>query len=225
MAKLGKNISRTNEDKLLSFYYKSVDYFEKNKNRVYTILTIIAVIIAVIFVFFRNQASKSESASLELSKVKQFYLSGSYQQAINGDSLGMSKGLIYIVDNYGSTESGEAAKVLLANSYYFMRDFDKAEKFYKEYSGSNEIYRATSFAGLASIYEAKNDFPNAAKLYEKASKVSKIVSNNDEYLLNAIRAYSLSKDNENTKRTIKELKTEYPKSKLIAQLTRYEIPE
>lgn len=222
MAKLGKNVKTSAEDKLLGYYYKSVEYYENNKNRVYTILTVIVVIIAVIFLYFKNVSTKNEEANLELSKVTTFYLKGQYDQAMKGDSLGISKGLQYIVDNYGSTESGQSAKIMLANCFMYFRDFDNAERYYKDYSGKNEIYKATSLAGLGAIAEAKNDFVSAAKFYEKAAGVSKTVTSNEENLFYAIRDYSLAKDDGNVKRVVKELKTEYPKSKFLAQISRYD---
>ncbi len=225
MAKLGKNISKSNEDKLLAFYYKSQEYYEANKNRVYIIATIIVVIIAAIFFYFNYKSKNNEMAGIELSKVKTVYANGLFQQAISGDSLGVTRGLQYIVDNYGSSENGEIAKILLANCYYSLRDFNNAEKYYKDYSGSNDIYKAASYAGIASVYEARNDFANAAIYYIKASKQSKLVTNNDEYLFYAIKNYSLANDSENLKKTIKELKKEYPKSKYITQLSRYDTGE
>jgi tetratricopeptide (TPR) repeat protein len=222
MAKLGKNVSKSHEDKLMVLYYKSQEYYENNKNRVYIIATIVVAVVALIFFYFNYKTRNNENAGLELSKIKGVYANGSFQQAINGDSLGISRGLLYIVDNYGSSENGEIAKVMLANSYYALRDYDKAEKYYKDYSGSNDIYKAAANAGIASVYEAKNDFQSAAKYYMKASSQSKLVTNNDEYLFYAIKNYSLAKDTENLKKTVKELKKDYPKSKYIQQLNRYD---
>jgi len=226
MAKLGKSYGKSSkqgtEEKMMFWYYKATEYFEKNKNRVYTILTVFVIIIAVIFIYFRNQSQKSETAALELAKVKQIYAADMFQMAINGDSLGMSKGLLYIVNEYGSTESGETAKLMLANSYYNLRDFDNANRYYNDYSGKNEMFKASSLAGIAAVYETKNDWVNAAKYFDKASKVSKNVSNNDEYLFYAIRSYFNAKDNDNLKKTIKALKTDYPKSKFLGQIARYD---
>ena len=38
----------------------------------------------------------------------------------------------------------------------------------------------------------------------------------------AIRSYFNAKDNDNLKKTIKALKTDYPKSKFLGQLARYD---
>ena len=218
MAKL----RRDQEDKIMDYYYRFIEYYKENKNKVWTIVTIIVVIGAVVFLYFKNLSEKQETATLELSKVKPVYLSGAYDQAISGDTLGISQGLLYIVNEYGSTESGETAKILLANSYYYLRDFDMAEKYYKDYGGSNEIYQVTSIAGIGAVLEAKGDFKGAAEKYEEAANFSKSIANNDEYLYYAIRNYFIAKDNENLKRVVDELKKEYPKSRYIQQAARYD---
>lgn len=226
MSKIGKNVGKHQkhgtEEKMMYWYYKGIEYFEANKNRVYTVLTVFVLIIAVIFIYFRNENQKSETAALELAKVKQIYSADMFQMAINGDSLGMSKGLLYIVNEYGSTESGETAKLMLANSYYNLRDFENANKYYSEYSGKNEMFKAAAFAGLGAVAETKSDWVNAAKYFDRASKVSKSISNNDEYIFYAIRCYFNAKDNDNLKKAIKTLKTDFPKSKFVAQLPRYD---
>lgn len=222
MAKLGKNIGKSHDDKLMDLYYKAMEYYENNKNRVYIIATSVVVVVALVFFYFNYKAKNNETAGIELSRIKNVYSGGQFQQAISGDSLGMSKGLQYIVDNYGSSENGQIAKVMLANCYYSLRDYNNAEKYFKDYSGSNDIYKAASIAGIAEVYEARNDYANAAKYYLKASQQSKLVSNNDEYMFYAIKNFSLANDTESLKKTIKELKKEYPKSKYIAQLNRYD---
>jgi tetratricopeptide (TPR) repeat protein len=211
------------DDKIAALYYQAVDYFEKNKNKVYWVITGVIVVIAVIFIYFKSQNAKEIEASDALVKIQTIYFSGNYQQAMNGDSLGIAKGLIYIVDNYGSTQSGQIAKILLANCYYSSNDFDNALKYYKDFSGKNEIMKAASLSGIASVNEAKGDFKEAAVNYEKASRVSKDIVNNDEYLYNAIRNYFNLKDTESVKKISKQIKENYPKSKFIAQLNRYDL--
>lgn len=222
MSKHVKSSKHGTEEKMMFWYYKGTEYFEKNKNRVYTILTVFVIIIAVIFIYFRNQSQKSETAALELAKVKQIYAADMYQMAITGDSLGMSKGLVYIVNEYGSTESGQTAKLMLANSYFNLRDFENANKYYNDYSGKNEMFKAASFAGLGAVCETKGDWVNAAKYFEKAAKVSKNVTNNDEYMFYAIRSYFNANDKDNLKKSVKAFKTDFPKSKFINMLARYD---
>ncbi|HEY5124877.1 MAG TPA: hypothetical protein VIK14_14190, partial [Ignavibacteria bacterium] len=135
-------VKKHQDDKLAALYYQAIDYFDKNKNKVYWVVTGIVVLIAVVFIYFKSQKAKELEAGDNLIRTQNIYFGGDYKQAISGDSLGMTKGLLYIVDNYGSTESGQTAKILLANSYYFLNDFDNSLKYYKDFSGKNEILKA-----------------------------------------------------------------------------------
>ena len=219
MAKMKR---KQQDDKVMEYYYRFLEYYQEHKNRVWTYVTILLVIAAVVFIYFKNLGEKQETATLELSKVKPVYMSGAYDQAITGDTLGMSRGLLYIVNEYGSTESGETAKILLANSYYYLRDFDNAEKYYKDYGGNNEIYKVTSIAGVGAVMEARGDYKGAAGQFEKAAGYSKSIANNDEYLFYAMRNFFMANDTESLKRVVDELKADYPKSKYIQQAGRYD---
>ena len=112
---------------------------------------------------------------------------------------------------------------MLANSYYYLRDFANAEKYYKDYSGDDEILKAAAIAGVGAVLEARSDFSGAAQQYEKAAGVNKLLASNDEYLFYAARNYSLAGDKENYDRVSALMKTSYPKSTYIARLERYNI--
>lgn len=215
--------TQTQDEKLIELYYKGVEYFQNNTKQVYTVLTIVVVIIAGIVFYTMSQKEKKQNAMIELTKVQDVYSSGAYQQAINGDSLGYSKGLLYIVNEYGSTESGEVAKIMLANSYYYLNDYGNAERYYNDYSGSDVILKAASIAGIAAIKEAQGNFIEAAKKYEEAAGVSQEVAVNDEYLYAAARNYSLANNVDEYKRVSGMLKSEYPQSSYIFKLQRYEL--
>lgn len=220
---MAKSTSKSSDDKLLYYYYKATEYFEANRQKVYIIIGILAVVIFGTIFYMMSKRSANESASIELAKTQQIYDQGLYQQAINGDSLNTAKGLIFIVNEYGSTEAGETAKILLANSYYFLRDFDNADRWYKEYSGSNKIYEAASLAGIAAVLEARENYLEAAKQFEKAANYDKEIATNDENLFYAARNYSKAKDADNYKRVYDLLKKEYPKSSWIVPAERFKI--
>lgn len=209
------------DEKLMTAYYKAVDFFEKNKKHIYTALTILLIAIAGIIILVNKKKANNELAAIELSKVKAVYEANNFQQAINGDSLGTSKGLQFIVDNYGSTENGEMAKIMLANSYYAIRDFDNAEKYYKDYSGDNKILQVSAAAGLAAVYEARNNYQEAAKQYEKASSMDKDNPFIDQYIFYAAKNYYRANDFANAKKLFDKLKEDFPKSKYNAESERY----
>lgn len=213
------------DNKLFHYYLVISDFIEKNKKYVYSILLVVLLALVVFIFYTRKQSADNEEAATELMKVREWYLRGAYDQAIYGDSLGMSRGLLFLVDNYGSTSSGQTAKVLLGNSFMAMRDYDNAEKYYSDYSGNIEYLKAAAYAGLGSVYEAKGLYLKAADEFEKAYKVNKELLNADEYLYNAIRNLFLAKEYEKTNKLIEEFKSEYTKSKYLGQLERYTPPK
>ena len=148
------------------------DYYNRNKNQVMIIAGAIIVIVVGIILFTSKRASQNEEAAVALGKIRPTYEGGNFQAAINGDSLG-NKGLKFIVDEYGSSENGQLAKLLLANSYYGLRDFQNAMKYYDDFGGSNKLSKVAAISGLASVKEAQNDFIGAAKEFERAANYDK----------------------------------------------------
>lgn len=219
---MAKNIKKASaNDKVLYYYYKAVEYFQNNSKSVYIALTAVVVIAAGIFFYLNNLKAANEEALLELSKVQPVYDSQEYLQAINGDTLGTTRGLLFIVNEYGSTESGNTAKLLLGNSYFALMDFDNAFKYYDSYSGSNLIYKAAAYAGIGAVYEARSQHIDAAKQFEKAANISDDLAVNDEYIYYAARNYMNAKDKDGYMKMLAKLKKDYPKSTYIALTERY----
>lgn len=196
------------------------DYYNRNKNQVMIIAGAIIVIVVGIILFTSKRASQNDEAAVALSKIRAAYEGGNFQAAINGDSLG-NKGLLFIVNEYGSSENGQLAKLLLANSYYGLRDFNNAMKYYDDFGGSNKLSKVAAISGIASVKEAQNDFIGAGKEFERAANYDKENPYRDEYLFYAGRDFSLGNDKASAKRVFDILKNDFPKSKYIAQSQRY----
>ena len=199
------------EDKLISLYYKVYGYFEENRSQLITYSVVLAVVIAVGVFFVSHRIQNNQKAGSELSKIMNVYDSGSYLEAIEGKK-GAEVGLKSIVENYGSTENGEIAKIYLANSYNRLGKYDEAFKYYKDYDGSIKIYEATALAGQAGYYADKKDFVKAADLYLKASRVSDENVLNPEYLYHAGVNFLNANNNEKAKEAFAKIKKDYQTS-------------
>ncbi len=209
------------EDKLVTTYYKSIEYFNTYKQQILIGVGAVAIILLAVFWYVNNVKEKNTEATIALAKVMPLYNSGSYQEAIDGkpgtDILGLKK----IVEEYGSTEQGNYAKIYLANSYYYLGKYDEALKYYDDYSGDNEIFKATAYAGIAACYEAMGKNEEAAEYYEKAANVSKFNPHNPEYLLNAGINFMESDNKEKAKELFEKIKKEYKKSFIVREVDRY----
>jgi len=226
MLKARKKISHKEikKDKLVTAYFESKEWFNKqeNKKRIYTGGIIIIAIAVLIFFYINNRKAKNEEAEVKLSAIITIYDQNNYQQALDGDPAQNLMGLKEIVDKYGSTESGETAKLYAGNCYFNLNDFDNALKTFEDYSGKNDIIKASCLSGTGAVYEARGDLKMAAEFFEKAANVNKNVVINPENLYYAVRAYSQAGDKDGANRVFKILKNEYPKSKYIGDSKRFE---
>jgi tetratricopeptide (TPR) repeat protein len=226
MLKARKKLSHKEikKDKLVTSYFQAKDWVDvpENRKKLFTGVIIIAVIIFAVVYYFSSKNAKNEEALSKLTAVENLYQMGKFNEAINGDQSAGITGLNEIAANYSGTEAGEEAKFFLANSLFFVKDFDNALKYYDDYSGNIDLIKASCISGKGAVYEAKGDLKKAAENYEKAASMKKDLMINPENLYYAIRAYSQLGDKESAKRLFTLLKTDYPKSKFISEAKRYE---
>ncbi len=212
------------QDKLVTAYFESKDWFgnPENKRKLSIGAGIIVLLAVAMFFYISNRKAKSDEAETKLSAVISLYDEGKYAESINGDSTGNIMGLIKIVDQYGGTESGQTAKLYLGNCYFNMKDYDNALKQFEDYSGKNDIVKASCLSGIGAVYDAKSDNKKAAEYFEKAANVNKNIVLNQENIFYALRAYAEAGDKDNAKRMFDLLRDQYPKSKYIAESKRFE---
>jgi len=217
-----KKLSRREikEDKLVSTYYKAYGYFEENKKRILTYAFVVVAVIAAVYFYIQQKKEGNEKAGLALSKVMSPYDNGSYLEAIEGRQ-GVYDGLKKIVEEYGSSENGEIAKIYLGNSYSMLGKTDEALKYYEDYGGSNELFKATALAGEASCYAVKKDYKRAAELYNNASKVSDENILNPEYMLNAAINYINAGEKDEAKELLTKIKKDFAASPVNKDVDRY----
>jgi tetratricopeptide (TPR) repeat protein len=209
------------QDKLVEIYYKAYGYFEENRSRILTYAGALVVLVFVIIYYINNKKENNAKAEVYLSQVMDLYDQGSYLEAIEGRPSQNIIGLKKIVEDYGSTENGETAKIYLANSYDMLGKSDEALKYYSDYDGDISIYQATSLAGQAGIYAGRKEYEKAADLFRKASRVSKTNVLNPDYLLDASINYIKAGKKEEAKGLLESLKKDYPTSQAIRKAEEY----
>ncbi|MGQ9797976.1 MAG: tetratricopeptide repeat protein [Ignavibacterium sp.] len=209
------------EDKLVEFYYKTQSYIVENKNKVLMYLGAFAIVVVGVIFFLNYRSSRNEEAGKLLSRVMDLYDQGSYLEAIEGKQGTNLVGLKKIVEDYGSTENGETAKIYLANAYAFLGQYDKAFDLYESYGGSNDIYKAAALAGQAGYYANKRDYEKAANLFKKAANVSEINPSRSDYLLRAGINFMKAGQKDEARALFQIIKDDYKTSTAFAQVDRY----
>jgi len=184
--------SLTQSDKLLLRYEEGRDWMAHNQKYLVGALVALVAIGAGLFWWSQQKKADNERASTYLTRVLSYYMMGDYRHAIDGDATRKVQGeqvfgLKYIVDQYGSTEAGNKAALLLGNSYYNLGNVDSASRAYDNASSDYPVVRAQIDAARAAILENKGNKEEAAKLFESAAKRDINNPLNADYTLSAAR--------------------------------------
>lgn len=209
------------QDKLVTTYFKTVDFLRNNKKIVSGTLTGLVIAVIVIVAYMNNVRSNNTKAATELSQVLDLFNGGAYQVAINGDPARNIAGLKSIVDNYGGSESGEQAKIYLADCYYYQGDYDDALKYFKDYGGSDKFLRASADAGQAEVYEVRGDYAKAANYYDRAAARDPKNFLTAQYLVAGARDYIKTGKKDRALALLDRAKKDFPNSPYASNLDYY----
>lgn len=209
------------QDTLVTTFYKFNTFFQEHQMKIYIGAAVFALIIVAVVLYSNKKENDNLMAATLLTKVIPLYDAAQYEQAIAGDKAQNITGLKEIVDRYEGTEQGETAKIYLANCYLLTGKIDEAYELYDDYGGSNPLLKATSLAGKAAYYEAKEEYEDAAEFYRKAASVTKENPSNPEYLLKAGIALLNANQKEEAKKLFLKIQEEYKDYPQMQEVNRY----
>ena len=185
-----------------------IEFFIFNKNLI--IAATVAFIVTAGGLFFYQQQRQSAEAEAYrlLSHAESSIDNGNLQQAIDGN--GSMKGLREIIEKYGSTPSGNRAKILIGDSFLALQEIDSALTYYPAYAGKNPDLAASAKAGEASCLLLKKKFPEAAAAFEKAAEIASNHALKASYLSDAADSYVLLGKMDTAVTLYKQIIREYP---------------
>lgn len=179
----------------------------------------VVLAVAAYMLLSNMSQSKATESQIALARARVSYDKGDYLAAINGDSIvKYSKtekplGLKGVVEEYGSTNAGKMAALMLANCYMGLGKTKEAKGFYEEAtSGGYDLTRSGGYAGLAAINEAEGKAGEAAENYQKAVKEDKVGVNAADNILNAAKNFEKAGKKDDAISGYKEIVTKYGNS-------------
>jgi len=177
------------------------------------LLTIIIVLVVLIggWYGYKNYivAPKETEAQNAIWKAEQYFREDSLNLALNGDKF--NRGFLYIINNYGSTKSGNLARYYAGVCYLRTGNFNKAVENLKDFNTSAKQIQMMAYGVLGDAYSELNKNDEAVNYYKKASgEFTDDATMSSEYLFRAaLKFETLGKNNEALD-LYKELKAKYP---------------
>ncbi|MBU1100533.1 MAG: hypothetical protein KKA84_09030 [Bacteroidetes bacterium] len=209
------------EDKLVTSFFQVQQFIEEHQKKLLIGVAAVVVIFVIAVIYTNKVEQDNLAATTQLSRIMDVYNSGSYQEAIDGRPGTNLVGLKSIVEEYGSSEQGQNAKIMLANAHYYLGDIEVAKEYFGSYSGKNPLFKGSALAGLAACKEAVGEFEDAADLYMDAANITTENPMNADYLLKA--GLNLNKVNkfEEAKELFESIQEEYANSLAAGTAKKY----
>lgn len=172
-----------------------VDRVMKNWKMLVGVIVVIAVAALGYWWYTSNLAQENESANIALSRIRDAYEGGNYEQALTGKGLPAIDGnpvlgLQAIADQYGSTDAGKVAALMAGTCYLNLGKGAEARAAFETAQGSSsQVVMVGALQGLGACAELDKDLAAAASYYEKAADVGNKSGMEPRALIYAAMAY------------------------------------
>jgi predicted negative regulator of RcsB-dependent stress response len=191
-------------------------FAKNNKNVLYAVLIIIALGVGGFLFYQSNLETQDKAAQLELFPAIFFFEQDSLSKAVNGDG-NTTLGLKAIVEEYGSTKSGNLAKIYLGTYQLRSGEFDNAIATLKDFSSSDFLVQARVYSLIGDAYLEKGETASAIDFYKKATdyNTNKVLS--IDYLFKLATAYKAKGDNKAAKDVYQRVISDFPESNRVLE--------
>ena len=192
-------------------------FFENNGRKVtYVFLALLVLGLAIYGYRALVVAPRAEKAAELIAEAQARFNAETpdFELALNGDANGA--GFLDVVDQYGSTASGNLAKHYAGICYLKSGDLENAAAYLKKFSPvkglTGAIINAQNLGLQGDIAVAQEDYTKAAALFVKAAEMSDNNLTTPLYLRKAGQAEQAAGNSEQAEAYYQRIMTEYPAS-------------
>ena len=193
------------------------------KNKQLIIYLFAGAIIAVAGFFGYNelyQKPLEAKAADAMYVAEKYFANDSSELVLKGD--GTSKGVLYIIKEFGGTKAANLAQYYAGMSYYRLKDYNKAIEYLKDFSSNAKQVQAVAYGSIGDAYSELKKNDEAIEYYKKAgTHFPEDEAISSEYLFRAASFLELNGKNDAALEIYKQIKQEYPKSEKGFSIDKY----
>ena len=194
---------------------KTEQFLENNAKQVG--IAIAAIVVVVVgFWLYKTQIvePKQKEAATEMAQAIKWFEADQMDLAIEGD--GSSYGFLDIIDEYSSTDAGNAAHYYAGAAYYAKGDYQAAIEHMDAYDVDDVATAAMAMAVIGDAFVELNQLEDAADYYLKAANVTTNDFTTPLNLWKAGLAYEGLGENTKAVKVYTRIKNEFPESRQAA---------
>ena len=199
----------------------STSFIEKNfKTLAAAIGGVLAVIIIALVVNQYYIQPKKADAADNIAVAQQLFIAGNYEQALNGD--GTNPGFLQVIDQYGSTPSGNIARLYAGLCYAHTDKAEEAVKFLEDYDlCDDQMVSNAALAALGNCYAQLGQNEKAASTLLKAAKRANSTTLSPLFYLQAGQIYESLGNKDEALKCYEIIKNDYPQSMQRQDIDKY----
>ena len=187
-------------------------FVERNiKTLAYTIGGVIAAIVIVLLLNQYYIQPQTAKAADDIAVAEQLFLSGNYEQALNGD--GLNAGFAQIIEQYGSTPSGNLARLYAGLCCAHTGKAEEAVNYLEDFDPCDDaMISNAAIAALGNCYAQLGQNEKAAATLLKAAKRADNATLSPLFYLQAGQIFEALGDKAKALDCYETIKNDYPQS-------------
>ncbi len=182
-----------------------------------------AVLVVVIAILVGNSicTKRSLKAAEALAPCEQLFVAGQYEKAINGDGADIL-GLIAVADQYGSTKSGNLAKLYAGLAYAKLGKAAEAKEYLQKFSTkSDKMVSPAALGALGNTLIELGEKEQGAETLVKAAKMANNTVLSPVFLVQAGEVYEALGQKEKALGLYELVRSDFRASALGSEIEKY----
>ncbi len=190
---------------------KAEHYVRDNKKSL-SIISGVALVVILAYFGYTNFIVKpqEEGAQKEMFAAERYFGQDSIKLALKGD--GNHPGFEEIVNNYGSSPSGNLAQYYLGMSLLKSGQYEKAIEALKSYDAEDDVTGALALGGIAGANLELGNTDEALKFYKKAADWDENQFTRPLFLMKSAMVFEQKKDFASALDIYQQIKKDFPTS-------------
>ncbi len=157
------------------------------------------------------QKPREAKAADAMFVAEKYFAQDSSNLVLNGD--GTSKGVLYIIKEFGGTSAANLAKYYAGISYFRLGDFNKSLEYLKDFSTNAKQVQAIAFGTMGDAYSELKKNDEAIDAYKKAgAHFPEDAGISSEYLFRAASLLEMNGKVDDAISIYQDIKSKYPSS-------------